>query len=82
MQINFEEEKREGAAKLQHFLRSKYKNGDSTDMLFECQVAQLESEAACPIVEEPSSPDDTENVEALTAEVKSLKVIMVVLIPL
>ncbi|KAL5538691.1 hypothetical protein UlMin_045979 [Ulmus minor] len=74
--INFEEEKREGAAKLQHFLRSKYKKGDSTDMLFECQLAQLEIEAACPIVEEPSSPDDTENVEALTAEVKSLKAML------
>lgn len=73
MQTDLEEKKREEEAESKHSLQSNLSKGDETDY-FECQVAQIEIEEACPYVKEPSSPDADGNVETLKEKIKNLKV--------
>ncbi|EXC31921.1 Myosin-J heavy chain [Morus notabilis] len=57
-------------------LQSYPSKGEETDFLFECEVAQREIEASCPVIKEPSSPGDAGKIETLTAEVKRLEAML------
>ena len=70
------EQNREQTTRLQNPLESNPSKGEQKDLLSESHVAQLEIEASYPIVKEPSSLEDATKVGILTAEVKSLKVII------
>lgn len=58
-------------------LQSYPSKGEEMDFLFECEVAQLEIEACCPVIKEPSSPGDAGKIETLTAEVQHLEVVKI-----
>ncbi|PON62582.1 Myosin, partial [Parasponia andersonii] len=73
---DIKEAKEEQPTELQHPLQSIPSKGEETDLLFQCQVAQVEIEESCPIVKEPSGLDDAGKVGILTAEVKSLKAML------
>ncbi|KAH7517346.1 hypothetical protein FEM48_Zijuj09G0053800 [Ziziphus jujuba var. spinosa] len=71
-----EEANRKEDIKMKHSLQSNPSKGDETDVLFECEAAQIEIDEACPFIKEPSSPDDDGKIETLNAEIKNLKVML------
>ncbi|KAK3036849.1 hypothetical protein RJ639_031467, partial [Escallonia herrerae] len=76
---DLEEAKGQEIAKLQHSLQSMQIKVDETNTLLvnECEAAQKAIEEASSIIKETPVPvEDTEKIEALTAEVERLKVLL------
>ncbi|KAF4387174.1 hypothetical protein G4B88_024746 [Cannabis sativa] len=73
---DMKEEKEEQATEVHRLLQFNPSKGEESDLLLDCQVAQLEMESSDPIVEEPSSLEDARRVGILTAEVKNLKAML------
>ncbi|KAM6565183.1 hypothetical protein CsatB_025181 [Cannabis sativa] len=73
---DMKEEKEEQPTEVHRLLQFNPSKGEESDLLLDCQVAQLEMESSDPIVEEPSSLEDARRVGILTAEVKNLKAML------
>ncbi|KAF4358122.1 hypothetical protein F8388_009405 [Cannabis sativa] len=73
---DMKEEKEEQPTEVHRLLQFNPNKGEESDLMLDCQVAQLEMESSDPIVEEPSSLEDARRVGILTAEVKNLKAML------
>lgn len=77
LHTDLEKEKVEEATNAESSLLTKVSRGFEIDALSKSQVAQVEIEDACSITKDLSSPDQNgERVKILTAEVESLKVMI------
>ncbi|KAM6592253.1 hypothetical protein CsatA_014858 [Cannabis sativa] len=73
---DMKEEKEEQPTEVHRLLQFNPSKGEESDLMLDCQVAQLEMESSDPSVEEPSSLEDARRVGILTAEVKNLKAML------
>lgn len=77
MQTDLEKEKVKEATNAESPQLTNVSRGVEIDVLSKSQVAQVETEDACSMTKDLSSPDqNAERVKTLTAEVESLKVMI------